>query len=113
VRFEREQYTWKSDSSQLLKRGALRWGSNLFHTGILALRFTHLFGSGFLNFSPQTLQNLFIYSAIIVAVLWFVSLAGEERRARTAVAAEPAPESSSLRHDLGLAWNNRQTRLFF
>jgi len=44
VRFEREQYTWKSDSSQLLKRGALRWGSNLFHIGILSLFFTHLFG---------------------------------------------------------------------
>ena len=44
ARFEREQYTWKSDSSQLLKRGALRWGSNLFHIGILSLVFTHLFG---------------------------------------------------------------------
>src|SRR5690606_964916 len=44
ARFEREQYTWKSDSSQMLKRGALRWGSNLFHIGIIALFFTHLFG---------------------------------------------------------------------
>ena len=31
VRFDRDQYTWKSDSSQLLRRGQLRWGSNLFH----------------------------------------------------------------------------------
>ncbi|MCD0503881.1 respiratory nitrate reductase subunit gamma [Bordetella petrii] len=44
ARFEREQYTWKSDSSQLLKRGALRWGSNLFHFGIISLFFTHLVG---------------------------------------------------------------------
>src|SRR5690606_34232106 len=44
ARFEREQYTWKSDSSQLLKRGALRWGSNLFHLGIISLSFTHLVG---------------------------------------------------------------------
>lgn len=44
VRFDREQYTWKSDSSQLLKRGQLRWGSNLFHVGILLLFFGHLFG---------------------------------------------------------------------
>ena len=44
ARFEREQYTWKSDSSQLLKRGQLRWGSNLFHLGIIALFFTHLVG---------------------------------------------------------------------
>ena len=32
VRFEREQYTWKSDSSQLLYRGQLRLGNILFHT---------------------------------------------------------------------------------
>jgi nitrate reductase gamma subunit len=44
VRFDREQYTWKSDSSQLLRRGQLRWGSNLFHIGILALFFGHLAG---------------------------------------------------------------------
>lgn len=44
VRFDREQYTWKSDSSQLLRRGQLRWGSNLFHIGILGIFFGHLFG---------------------------------------------------------------------
>ncbi|MEW9898696.1 respiratory nitrate reductase subunit gamma [Chitinivorax sp. PXF-14] len=44
VRFEREQYTWKSDSSQLLKRGNLRLGSILFHLGILGLFFGHLVG---------------------------------------------------------------------
>jgi nitrate reductase gamma subunit len=44
IRFDREQYTWKSDSSQLLKRGQLRWGSNLFHIGILALFLGHLVG---------------------------------------------------------------------
>ena len=30
ARFDRDQYTWKSDSSQLLRQGSLRWGSNLF-----------------------------------------------------------------------------------
>ncbi len=30
IRFDREQYTWKSDSSQMLRTGQLRWGSNLF-----------------------------------------------------------------------------------
>ncbi len=44
ARFDRDQYTWKSDSSQLLRRGTLRWGSNLFHAGILFLFFGHLFG---------------------------------------------------------------------
>jgi nitrate reductase gamma subunit len=44
IRFEREQYTWKSDSSQMLRTGQLRWGSNLFHIGILMLFAGHLFG---------------------------------------------------------------------
>ena len=42
IRFDREQYTWKSDSSQMLRTGSLRWGSNLFHVGILFLFFGHL-----------------------------------------------------------------------
>ena len=44
LRFDREQYTWKSDSSQLLRRGQLRLGSNLFHIGILGIFFGHLVG---------------------------------------------------------------------
>ncbi|MFD1260493.1 respiratory nitrate reductase subunit gamma [Entomomonas asaccharolytica] len=44
VRFEREQYTWKSESSQLLYAGQLRLGNILFHVGILGLFFGHLVG---------------------------------------------------------------------
>jgi len=44
LRFDREQYTWKSDSSQLLRRKQLRWGSNLFHVGILIIFVGHLVG---------------------------------------------------------------------
>ena len=44
VRFDRDQYTWKSDSSELLRRGQLRLGSNLFHIGVLFLFFGHFFG---------------------------------------------------------------------
>jgi nitrate reductase gamma subunit len=44
ARFDRDQYTWKSDSSQLLRKGQLKWGSNLFHTGILFLFFGHTVG---------------------------------------------------------------------
>ncbi|MFA7269145.1 MAG: respiratory nitrate reductase subunit gamma [Sterolibacterium sp.] len=44
VRFDREQYTWKSDSSQLLRTGQLRLGSNLFHIGVLGIFFGHLGG---------------------------------------------------------------------
>lgn len=44
VRFDREQYTWKSESSQVLNTGMLRLGSPLFHVGILGLFFGHAAG---------------------------------------------------------------------
>ncbi|WP_250436894.1 respiratory nitrate reductase subunit gamma [Caballeronia sp. ATUFL_F2_KS9A] len=44
VRFEREQYSWKADSTQLVDRGNLRLGNILFHVGILGLFFGHLVG---------------------------------------------------------------------
>ncbi len=44
LRFDREQYTWRSGSSQLLRRRQLMWGSNLFHVGILAIFLGHLVG---------------------------------------------------------------------
>jgi len=56
ARFDRDQYTWKSDSSQLLRSGQLRWGSNLFHGGILFLFFGHLFG----QLTPHWLYEIFV-----------------------------------------------------
>ncbi len=44
IRFDREQYTWKSESSQLLYHGQLRLGNILFHVGILGLFFGHAVG---------------------------------------------------------------------
>ena len=44
IRFDRDQYTWKSDSSQLLRTGTLRWANNLFHIGVLFLFFGHFVG---------------------------------------------------------------------
>ncbi len=44
IRFDHEQYTWKSDSSQLLSKKGLRLGSNFFHVGILGLFFGHVAG---------------------------------------------------------------------
>lgn len=44
IRFDREQYTWKSESSQMLHQGSLRIGSILFHVGILGLFFGHAAG---------------------------------------------------------------------
>ncbi|MGY6217597.1 respiratory nitrate reductase subunit gamma [Methylolobus aquaticus] len=44
VRFERDQFTWKSGSSQLLRAGELRKGSLYFHAGILLLFVGHFVG---------------------------------------------------------------------
>jgi nitrate reductase gamma subunit len=44
VRFDRDQYSWKSDSSQLLSRANMRVASNLFHIGVLAIFFGHFIG---------------------------------------------------------------------
>jgi len=44
IRFDREQYTWRSGSSQLLRRRQLALGSVLFHLGILVIFAGHLVG---------------------------------------------------------------------
>lgn len=44
VRYERDPFTWKSSSSQLLRRKQLFWGSILFHAGIITVFFGHLAG---------------------------------------------------------------------
>lgn len=44
LRFDREQYTWRSGSSQLLRRKQLVLGSVLFHAGILAIFVGHFVG---------------------------------------------------------------------
>ncbi len=59
IRFDQNQYSWKSDSSQMLRTGSLRWGSNLFHAGILFLFFGHLFGL----FTPHSVYGLFMSAA--------------------------------------------------
>ncbi len=44
IRYDREPYSWRAGSSQLLRRKQLMWGSNLFHWGILVLFIGHLVG---------------------------------------------------------------------
>ncbi|MBL8547827.1 MAG: respiratory nitrate reductase subunit gamma [Hyphomonadaceae bacterium] len=44
LRFDREQYTWRTGSSQLLRRKQLVLGSILFHVGILLIFAGHLVG---------------------------------------------------------------------
>ena len=80
ARFDRDQYTWKSDSSQLLRARQLRWGSNLFHIGILFLFFGHTVGLltphvmyAWLITAPQK-QMMAIVSGGIAGLVCFIGL---------------------------------------
>lgn len=73
LRFDREQYTWKSDSTQLLSKSGIRLASNLFHVGIIAIFFGHLVGmltphSWFQAIGVSDLQHQYI--AIIAGVIF-------------------------------------------
>src|SRR5690606_10462754 len=80
ARFDRDQYTWKSDSSQMLRAGQLRWGSNLFHAGILFLFFGHAVGlltphwvyEPFI--SPANKQMLAVVAGGVAGLVCFVGL---------------------------------------
>lgn len=56
IRFDQNQYSWKSDSSQMLRSGLLKWGSNLFHYSILFLFFGHMVGL----FTPHSVYGIFM-----------------------------------------------------
>ena len=80
ARFDRDQYTWKSDSSQLLRTGSLRWGSNLFHIGVLFLFFgqtvgmltPHFLYEGFITAGAK--QIMAMVTGGIAGVLGFIGL---------------------------------------
>jgi nitrate reductase gamma subunit len=80
LRFDRDQYTWKSDSSELLRRGQLRWGSNLFHVGVLFLLAGHTVGmltphflyEGFISAGNK--QIMAMVSGGLFGVLGFVGV---------------------------------------
>lgn len=44
IRYERDPFTWKSSSSQMLRRKQLILGSVLFHVGVLVIFLGHFFG---------------------------------------------------------------------
>ncbi|MCC7549410.1 MAG: respiratory nitrate reductase subunit gamma [Burkholderiales bacterium] len=44
LRFDKDQYSWRSQSSQFLRRRQMMIGSNLFHLGVLVLFVGHLIG---------------------------------------------------------------------
>ncbi len=58
-RYDRDQYTWKASSSQMLSSKGLRLGSNLFHVGIILLFFGHLVGL----LMPESIYHVFMSAA--------------------------------------------------
>ncbi len=81
IRFDREQYSWRSGSSQLLRRRQLMWGSNLFHVGILVIFVGHFFGLlvpiaifDFVGIGHGTKQVMAIVIGGLAGVACFVGL---------------------------------------
>lgn len=81
LRFDREQYTWRTGSSQLLRRRQLMWGSNLFHVGILVIFFGHFVGLltpiwvfDFLGISHTAKQWMAIIIGGVAGIVCFVGI---------------------------------------
>jgi nitrate reductase gamma subunit len=80
IRFDREQYTWKASSSQMLRKRQLFWGSNLFHFSILFLFVGHAVGlltptavySSFIT--PIQKQTVAMTAGGIAGVICFIGL---------------------------------------
>jgi len=106
IRFDREQYTWKSDSSQLLRRGQLRLGSNLFHIGVLFLFFGHFVGMLTPHFiyeqfiSASAKQLLAMISGGTAGVLAFIGISLLLHRRLT----EPRIRATSKTSDILILW---------
>jgi nitrate reductase gamma subunit len=106
LRFDRDQYTWKSDSSQLLRVGQLRLGSNLFHAGVLFLFFGHLFGMLTPHFLYEPFitagqkQILAMVTGGIAGVAAFIGLSVLLHRRLT----EPRIRATSKASDILLLW---------
>ena len=56
VRFDREAYTWKADSSQMLSNKGFRTASILFHVGVLFILMGHVVGL----LTPEAIYHHFI-----------------------------------------------------
>ena len=82
VRFDSDQYGWKSKSSQLLRRKQLVWGSILFHVGILGILGGHAVGLltpvvvfEFLGISHSFKQMMAIVVGGVCGTACFIGLA--------------------------------------
>jgi nitrate reductase gamma subunit len=80
IRYDREGYTWQSDSSQLLRARELRLGSNLFHYGVLVVVAGHFVGflvpEGWIGWaiSPSRHELLAMVAGGITGVIAIIGL---------------------------------------
>jgi nitrate reductase gamma subunit len=106
ARFDRDQYTWKSDSSQVLRKGNLGWASVMFHAGILFLFFGHAVGMltptavYTLFVTPAQKQMLAIVAGGLAGAVCFIGLSGLIWRRMT----DPRIRLTSHRTDLAILW---------
>ena len=106
LRFDRDPYTWKSDSSQMLRSRGMKWASNLFHGGILFLLVGHTVGmltphAVYEHFiSAGNKQMLAIVAGGIAGTACFIGLSMLIWRRTT----DERVRLTSHRSDLALLW---------
>ena len=103
VRFDRDQFTWKAHSSQMLRTRNMRLASNLFHIGILGIFVGHFVGLltppvvfHAFGFSDSAKQVLAIVAGGIFGVMCLVGLSMLVHRRLT----DPRVRSTSTRMDI-------------
>ncbi len=103
ARFDRDQFTWKAHSSQILSNQNMRLASNLFHVGIILLFFGHFFGMltppdilHALGVSASAKQVLAVVAGSIFGLMCFVGLTMLVRRRLT----DPRVRATSTKMDI-------------
>lgn len=103
ARFDRDQFTWKAHSSQILSNRHMRLASNLFHVGILLLFLGHFVGLltppeifHALGVSTAAKQLLAIVAGSVAGLMCFAGLTLLVRRRLT----EPRVRATSTRMDI-------------
>ncbi|MDS4032246.1 MAG: respiratory nitrate reductase subunit gamma [Candidatus Contendobacter sp.] len=103
ARFDRDQFTWKAHSSQILSNKNMRLASNLFHVGILLLFLGHFVGLltppeifHAFGVSAGAKQILAIVAGSIAGIMCFVGLTLLVQRRLT----DPRVRANSTRMDI-------------
>ena len=103
VRFDRDPFTWKAHSSQMLSKQNMRLASNLFHVGILLLFLGHFVGLltppeifHAFGVSAGAKQILAIVAGSFAGILCFIGLTMLLKRRLT----DPRVRANSTRMDI-------------